>query len=469
MRFFYIYLLCLILFSGCQTGQKYEKPTIAVPKEWKGPFISKKITDVDQWWEIFQDEELNSIEKKLMNRNWDIYVAIQKVLEARANAGISKSKLYPQLNANGNYAFFQDFFKIKKLGTTPSPFGTNKVTVYAQEFLFPNLFSYELDLWGKYRAQYHSSLYKTESLEEAMHATVLTLTAECASYYFNLRSLTTSLEIIKKQQEALKQQCKLQKLRYTKGLINEILYDSTEQQLHTLNVKFYELLNQKTKFENALATLLGEPASSYSFKQTVFLNALPPKVPAGIPSTLLLRRPDVKQAERESASLFSLINASKASYFPAFNLTSGVGVFGITLKDLFSIKSFLWQAGASLAQFVYDAGKRKNEVEAAKAKFRQAEGAYKQKILTALEEVETALSALYEQNRAHYALEKNVILAEKEAHLTQKRVTHGLSNNLDLLEKHYALLEREQEALSSRTSLYQSTIQFIKALGGGWE
>lgn len=469
MKFRFVYWLSLIALTGCQVGSKYQKPVVSIPSEWKGPYVAKKEPLVDHWWEVFEDPELNLYEKKVLDRSWDLYVAIQKVIEARALAGISKSQLYPQLNANANYAFFQDFLKIKNFGKTKPLFPSNKVTVYGQEFLFPSLFSYELDLWGKYRAQYHSALLKTESIEEEMKSTVLTLTSECASYYYNLRSLDTSITFLEKLKANLKERCDLERLRWEKGLVSELNYNALEQSLHQLEINIDETHKQRKKFESALATLVGENASLFQFKKGTQLLKNAPSIPAGLPSTLLLRRPDVMQAERELASFHSQVNASKANYFPSFNLTSGLGVFSITLQDLFSIKSFLWQAGASVAQFIYDAGKRKNDLEAAKARFRQAEGGYQQKILKAFEEVEMSLSNLYEENLQYQAYQKNLDLAARNAFLTQKKWNCGLANKVELLEQESLKIQKEQSVLFSRASLYQSTIELVKSIGGSFK
>jgi multidrug efflux system outer membrane protein len=469
MKNFSKFYLFFLILSGCQVGPKYKKIETPVVSNWKGPIQHEQgRSNLDCWWEIFEDETLNQLEEKLLQKNYDLYIALQKVVESKAAAGIEKSKLYPQANINGNYNYFQEYLKLRQKGKTKNPYLNEKITVYGQEYTFPNLLSYEIDLFGKLRSQYQAATLSYEASEEDLKSTHLSLTTQLASYYFNLCALDSQLDLIASLIEIAKEKESLEKIRYEKGLTSQLNYISSSQALYKLYASQGEVERQRTFFENAIATLIGSPASNFTLGTKYLSKKAPPAISPSLPSSILLQRPDIGFFEKMAASKHALVKAAYVSFFPSFDLTSGLGYTSLQLKDFLNIKGFLWQIGASVVQSVFDAGKKKSNLNASWARFRQAEAGYKLAVIKAFEEVENALSALEKQDLKVLDLSSVYQLSLKANTLARGRFEKGLTNKIVYLESKEAAIYSEQSLIGARTLQYQATINMIKSLGGRW-
>lgn len=469
MKKFSKFCLFFILFSGCQVGPKYKKIEAPVVSNWKGPIQHQEgRSNLESWWEIFEDETLNQLEEKLLEKNYDLSIAFQKVLESKAAAGIEKSKLYPQANINANYNYFQEYLKLNQKGKNKNPYLNEKITVYGQEYTFPNLFSYEIDLFGKLRSQYQAATLSYEASEQDLKSAHLSLTTQLASYYFNLCALDSQLDLIASLIEVTKEKETLEKIRYEKGLTSQLSYISTSQALYKLQAIQGEVERQRTFFENAIATLIGSPASNFTLGTRYLTQKAPPSIHPSLPSSILLQRPDIGFFEKMAASKHALVKAAYVSFFPTFDLTSGLGYTSLQLKDFLNIKGFLWQIGASVVQSVFDAGKKKSNLNASWARFRQAEASYKLAVIKAFEEVENALFALEKQDLKVIDLSSVYQLSLKANALARGRFEKGLTNKIAYLESKEAAIYSEQSLIGARTMQYQATINMIKSLGGTW-
>lgn len=465
----FILIILSLITSGCKLGPQFHQPVAQTPSEWKQESnVPLKQVSIENWWDIFQDPQLAALESSLIKKNYDLYIALQKVCEARALAGVSKADLYPQLNLNTNYSFFQDFVRLHQTGKQKVTGIKEKVTVNGQEYFFPNLLSYELDLFGKYRANYQSSLLNAEAYEHDMRSTLLTLTTELASYYFNLRALDEQSEYITLQKGLLKEKKALQQLRFEKGLASMIEVSDITSSL-SLNEAFLEdILKQRSFLENAIATLIGAPASSFTIKPQGHLQATIPLIPPALPSKVLLQRPDIAALEKQVESKHAQVRSSYLSFFPDFNITSALGYTSLQLKDFLNIKAFLWQAGAGLAQTIFDGKRKKSNFEASCARFKQAEAQYKLVVLKAFEEVENALSSVEKEKLRSDAILCSLCANEKKQSLISRRFSSGISNKLDLLDISYQVLDIKQKNVNTTISRYQATLDLIKSLGGKW-
>jgi multidrug efflux system outer membrane protein len=356
------------------------------------------------------------------------------------------------------YGVPQGFFpKLKKI-----------TRVHEQTYQLPVAMSYEVDLWGKYRGTYNAAMIYAQAQDEAVRAVLLTLTSDLASNYFNVRSLDTQIDLLKSVLDLRQKSLDLTRSRYKAGLVSYIDYLNAEKMLSDTDAEYQDSLRQRALFENAMAALIGVPASEFHMEPSPLVDE-PPKVPAGIPSDMLIRRPDIAQAERTMASVHELIGVAYATYFPAITLTSGLGFSSPDLSKFLTWTSRLWQLGINMAQVIFNGWRNKSYVEAALAKFNEAKGNYESSVLTAFQEVEDALNNIEQQSRQYDALEFSYQAAAETFGLSELRYAKGVTNYLDTIDAERAEIDAKRTLMNVLGQRYQSAIQLIKALGGGWE
>ena len=273
------------------------------------------------------------MEEQAVQYNPNLYTALQRVEEARALTGVSKADLYPQLNLNPSLTNSVYLFELYGLSGIPLPTKIPlELRVHAPQYSLPFTVNYELDLWGKLRSQYESALFNAEAQVWAYYTSLLTLTTDLANSYFILRSLDSQIDLLEKTVKDRRTNLALNQSRYSKGLGN--LVDVTQAQLDLKNTEstYIDTVRQRNVQENVIATLIGIPASDFTLEHSP-LRDDPPAIPAGIPSEVMLQRPDIAQAERAMASEHKLINSAYASLYPSLSLTATYGYLSPLLKD----------------------------------------------------------------------------------------------------------------------------------------
>jgi outer membrane protein, multidrug efflux system len=339
-------LILLLLFSmGCRVGPRYDPPCPPVPQNWKNPTHENAfLSDVGCWWEVFDDGRLNALEIQAVMNNPTIHLALARIEEAWALAGIRRADLFPQLNIQPSFTntgqLFELFLPQGTQVTIPSPI----FRVHLLQYALPLNLSYEVDLWGKYRSQYESAYQNAQAEEEAYRATILSLTAELASTYFNLRAYDTLANILQRTLENRQSDYNLIKSRFEKGLVNYLDVSNASLEVSNTESDYDDALKQRGIQENMIATLVGTPASELRLEPMPLLEA-PPFIPAGIPSTVLLRRPDIAQAERTMASDNSQIRAAYADFFPSLSLTGTLGFLSPDVRQFLRWISRYWALG----------------------------------------------------------------------------------------------------------------------------
>jgi multidrug efflux system outer membrane protein len=457
----------LLLLAGCQLGPKYCVPESNVPEKWKSSEEAAS-SSVEVWWEIFQDEELSKLEAQVVKNNFDLKLAMERVAEARAKAGVKGADLYPQANLTPNYNNIQELIEL--YGVPPGLFPGLKtiVRVHELEYQLPLAMSYEVDLWRKYRGKYDSAVIYAQAVEEAYRGTMLTLTSDLASNYFNLRSLDTQIDLLTKTVALRQDFLDLTKQRYKVGVSSLLDVLQAEEVLTNTVATLDDSVRQRALFENAIALLIGLPASDFH----VAVNPLtiePPHIPAGLPSSVLLRRPDIAQAERDMASQHALIGVAWANFFPAFTLTGAIGFASPELFEFLNWKARLWQIGLSIAQTVFDGWRNKSNLDMVRAQFRETQAVYEQTVLGAFKEVEDALSNVKQQSEQYANLSASYKSASQFAALSILRYETGVSNYLDAIQSELNELSAQISWMNILGARYQSTTQLIKAIGGGWD
>lgn len=464
-------MLLLFLF-GCHVGPKYHPPLPDVPEEWKAPPSTLQPTAYFAcWWEVFNDEKLNSLEQQAVANNPTLYIALERVLEARAIAGIKKADLYPQLDLSAKYndsAQLYQFFlppgvvipNVDKV----SPFFRIHQFLYALQM---NL-SYELDLWGKLRGQYASALYSAEAQQQDYYVSLLSLTAELANHYFQMRTFDAQMDYLQATVDSYQKNFQLVKTRFDKGLINYGDVANASLQVTNAQSNYEETARQRRIEENAIAVLIGEIPSDFSLEHDP-LALPPPVIPAGVPATILAQRPDIAEAERNMAAQHQLIGVAYASFLPSLSLTGALGYSSPDFGQFLRGMSRYWAFGANSRESIFDGGRNCSNLREAWARYREASGEYQQTLLTAFQEVENALNNLERQDKQAQFLASSVRSSEQVYRFSSNRYNKGLVNYLDVIDSERAKLNVQLNDIGLLGARYLSTIQLIKALGGSWE
>jgi multidrug efflux system outer membrane protein len=480
-----IRLLCLMLtvlpLSGCRVGPRYSPPCTAVPEAWKNEHIPENDNDssqhlLDNWWEIFNDPCLDALEADALLHSPTLDIAMGKVLEARALAGVAASALYPQLFLNPSFSdtgtLFQPFLPGNLLNatgaTTPGKLSSTTIApfrVHQMQYMLPLNLNFELDLFGMLHDRYDSAKYNAQAEAYNYQSILLTLTADIATAYFQLRILDAQVLLLKSTIDSRQSNLKLTQSRYDKGLVNYLDVTQAQIDLATAKASLDNSRRLRELAENQIATLTGNIATEY-FMAPIPLKTPPPLMPAGLPSLMLLRRPDLARAERLMASEHALINAAYASFFPSFSLTGALGFASPDIRQFLRWISRYWAIGANMSQMVFDGGHDCYDLQVALARFKQASASYQQTVLVAFQEVENALSDIEQFQKQTTHLNEAVVASKKATELSKNRYVKGVAIYLEVVENERLSLQTEIEWLNAINQQYAATVQLIKALGG---
>lgn len=464
------FAILLLAITGCNLNPRYKAPQVVVPEKWKGEQTTptEKIV-CKNWWDLFGDEKLSSLLNEVIVNNHDIKSAYYKIIEARAIAGYVRGDLFPHLTFNPSYQNTNEALTL--YGVPSNLFPGLKTVTRANEFQYnlPLMVNYEIDIWRRITDSYYAALYNAEAEQEAYHGSILSLTTELASNYYNIRALDEELILTKETLDLQGEVVEIKKKQFLRGLINNIDLMNAETAFLNQEAAYQNLVNQRNLFENAIAVLIGKPAPEFHFEKSP-LKEKPPTVPLTLPSSILLQRPDVRKAERDMASVYQLIGVAYASFLPSLKISGGVGLATQHLHHFFSWqKNKLWQLGANVLQTIFDGQKNRSKLQLARAGFLQAEENYKSTILTALQEVENALSSVSEGHKQTICLEGAVLTTEKTAEISSARYEKGLTTRLEALSTRQQELNARSAYINQLVSEYQSTIQLIKAIGGSFD
>jgi multidrug efflux system outer membrane protein len=452
------------LLVGCTVGPNYRKPVVPVPNAYHSPNDNPQdqaeaqaasIADLP-WWQVFQDSVLQDLIRRALKQNYDLQTATEKITQARAQLRVTRSDQFPQLTANANAVderSFQGF-----------PF-TTRFGTYAADATF------QLDLFGQLRRATESARAQLLATEYAQKTEILTLVSDVASDYFALLSLDLQLQItrdtIKTQEDAVK----LTKYRLDHGVATTLDVLQAKQVLDTANVQVPELQRQIGLEEDALSILLGDYPHSVRRGLPLVDQQLPPEVPAGLPSSLLARRPDISQAEQNLISANAQIGVAKAAFFPQISLTgSGGGAIGrsTVFSSIVNSNIGTWNVGGQLTQPIFEAGRLRGNLHVAESQQRQSLVAYKQTIQGAFKDVSDALIAYQKYYEVRKAEETTVQDLSDSVSASLKRYRGGIATYLEVLDNQRSLFSAQLTLAQDRGNEFQSLVQLYKALGGGW-
>ncbi len=509
-------LALALLLPGCAVGPDYHGPpsdrapaafkNAALDARWK-PAEPADARARGAWWSVFHDSALDQYESRALAGNQDLKVAAARIGQARAQARVAAADLYPQASASAS-ALRQrttntgPIQKARFLGQ--SPFGaagagaagaipggaasapsaaassssgaansgalaTQPLSNTFSLFRAPLTLDWELDLFGRVRRGYEAARAEAQSAQATYENVSLSLSANVAVNYFALRGLDAEMDVLARTLKARHEELRIAQERLAAGLTSELDAVRAQADLAGNEADLQALQRTRAQVENALATLLGEPASTLRLTpHPLDLHSAPPRLPAGVPSRMLERRPDVAAAERSLAAATARIGVARAAFFPRLSLTGEAGFESADLAQLFNWESRVWQIAANAAQPLFQGGRNVANLAISSARLQEATAQYRGEVLRAFQEVENALSDLRTLAAQAEAQERGTVAARRALLIAQQQYTRGAANFLVVLDAQRVLLADERVAAQLSSQRLQATVNLIKALGGDW-
>ena len=450
-----VMLLAGALFAGgCMLGPNYTKPESQLPAASQENF---SIFTSAKWWEVFNDPVLNKMEEEALAYNKDLQVAIARVDEARANVGIATADQLPSLNAVG------------ETGRAGNAQGSGQTQSTANAVV-----SFELDLWGKYRRLSEAARAQLLSSEANRDTVRLALTADVARNYFSLLALDEQFAIASRTLEARKENVRIYESRYKNGYCTEVDLKRVQASMSSVEAQQRELKLKIAQTETALSVLLGRSPRAIAEEgvergKDLSSITLVPEVPEGLPSDLLTRRPDVRQAEGQLIAANANIGAARAAYFPSIPLTASAGYASSALSDLFAGgSSGVWNLTGQVLAPIFEGGKIRAQNKAAEAQYRQMLATYEKTVQGAFKEALDALSANRINREVFDSYQQQTQAMQRSYDLTKKQEAAGLIGVTDLLDVESNLLSAEMSLSTARLNELNAVVTLCQALGGGW-
>ena len=454
----------LLALSGCAVGPDYQRPDASLP----GGFASapeatgSTATLIEKaWWKRFQDDTLNELIARAQTHNFDLLAAVARVEEAEGLAREAGATYYPQINLNSSGSRSQ----VSKVNAVPLSSSSARLQDSRKVGLST---SFELDLWGKLRRADEAARASLLSSRYARDAMELSVAGLVTSSYLSLRAADASQLLTQSTLESRRKSLDIVQSKFAAGSSSPIEVAQAEGSLAAAEAQSAELRRQRTLAQNQLALLTGQPNLSITPGDLRKL-PMPPVPPAGLPSTLLEARPDIRQAEETLVSMNAQIGVAKAALYPSLSLTGSYGSESAALSNLFKGVAGVWSLGAAATMPIFDFGRNSARIEQATAKQQQALISYQKTVQSAFKDVNDALINLREYAEADTAQEKRVQAAEKTLNLAQIRYDAGYIGFLDVLDAQRTANDALLSFVSTRQSRLASAVDLFKALGGGWK
>ena len=462
--FSYIIIIAIFAMASCKVGPNFKKPVLDNPDAFlndslKGDTVAYDSVYNDSlmnlvWWELFEDNTLQAIIKKAVENNKDYLIAISRIEEARASLGYTKADLYPNfgIKADAKRA------KLNLLGSTDA----------FNNFSISPTMSWEIDFWGKIRRSTEAARATLIASEYGKQKIMTSLISEVIGTYFLLIDYKARYDISQKTYNSRKEYLTIIQARFDHGTVPQI--DLNHAQIQEAqaesSIYLYERLIKQTEY--TLSILLGQNPSTITGTNKLVDQIVPPEVPPGLPSQLLERRPDVREAEQLLAAQNAKIGVAQAMRFPSISLTGLLGVGSSELNTLFSPDAIIWSAGGQLLGPIFNFNKNKRRVEIEKHRTEQMLLSYERTVLVAFKEVEDALVAISTYKNELAARKRQVVAANNAAMLAKARYDKGISSYLEVLESNRQLFDAELIAAQTLDEFLFSYVKLYKALGGGW-
>ena len=470
--------LCLagmLFLAGCSVGPKYHRPPVEVPAAYKElpPAYKEEeagnwkeaqpneLTLRGSWWELFQDPQLNALEQQVSISNQNLKSAEAQYTQSRALLRYYRADYFPTLTGGASAT------RTRVSNNRPPPRAINNGRT-ENDFQIPFDLSYEVDAWGRIRHNVESFREQAQASAADLATVNLSVHAQLALFYFQARILDAQEQLLYSTVKQYEQALELNQARYQGGIASEVEVQQARTQLETTLAQAEDVGVLRAQFEHAVAVLIGKPPASFSLARLP-LHTPPPPIPAGLPSQLLERRPDIAAAERRMASANARIGVAKAAYYPIVNLTGVGGLESSVITTLLSGPSSLWSVGGSAVVTVFDVGRRRAFSDQAIAFYDQSVAFYRETVLTSFQQVEDNLAALRILEKEAQTQNEAVVAAQRYLELAITRYKGGVTSYLEVTTAQTAALTDEVTAVNILGRRMVSAVQLVQAIGGGWD
>ncbi len=449
------------LLSGCMVGPNYHRPAVQSPAAFRdlseNPQLQSQTASYADlpWWQVFQDPQLQELIRTALKQNYDLQLATERINAGRAQLAISRSSLFPQVQGSGNFAGGKE---------------SNSQSNY-NFFILSTDAAFQLDFFGKIRRATEASRAQLLATEDARQTVILTLVGDVASDYFTLLQLDLQLQITRATVSTQEDSVKLTKLRVDHGVATKLDVLQAQQVLDSANVTIPDLERRIAQEENAISILCGNYPQAVLRGRPLVEQPLP-EVPPGLPSALIERRPDIRQAEQNLVAANAQIGVAKAEFFPQISLTgSGGGAFGRSsaFSGLMSSQLGIWSYGVQVTQPLFTGGALTGNLRYAKSQNQQALISYQQSIQRAFGDVSDALIGYQKYHQVRLRQEDTVADLQESVRLSNMRYKGGTTTYLEVLDGQRSLFSAELTLAEARGTEYQSLVQLYRSLGGGWK
>ncbi|MFZ1642823.1 MAG: efflux transporter outer membrane subunit [Candidatus Contendobacter sp.] len=451
-------LLAALTLAGCSLAPTYQRPEVPVPAQWQINIQTANDLANTVWWKQFQDPVLDNLIQTALQENKDVQIAAARVEEFMGRYGVTRSAQFPQVGANAAGARTRAGESEDDVSLIENPVNTFQVDLGV---------SFELDLWGKLRNATEAARAQLLATEEAKRTVILTLVSQLANSYVQLLDFDQQLTITRATLETRQESVRINRLRFEAGLTSELEYQQAVAEYQNAAVQVPLLERSIAQQENAISLLLGRNPGKISRGVTLDQLALP-QVPGGLPSELLERRPDIRQAEQQLIAANALIGVAKAAFFPSISLTGFFGTASTDLSDLFKGPSQTWQFAGQLLQPIFTGGALTGQLQVAEALQQQYLLNYQKVIQNAFAEVDNnliAVSKLREQLKDQAA---QVAALQRYLDLATLRYKNGYTDYLTVVDAERNLFSAQLQYVQSQGDLFRAMVNLYKAMGGGW-
>jgi outer membrane protein, multidrug efflux system len=455
--------LVMLLLSGCAVGPNYKRPSVNVPDTYRGAVppeaqqpAAESLGD-QKWWEVFQDKQLQDLIHTALQQNYDVRIAATRILEARAQVGIARADQLPTISG-GAQAVNERNPRVKLY--PPYETSSNQVDLSL---------AWELDFWGKYRRATESARANLLATEWARKEVIDTLVSDVAAAYFQLRELDLELEISRRTLASRKNSLQLTQTLANGGATSMLDVRQAEQLVFTAAETIPDLERQIEQQENFISTLLGNNPGPIARGTKLTEQPHPPQIPAGLPSSLLERRPDIREAEAQLIAANAQIGVAKADYFPQITLTATGGYQSSALTSLFTGPAGLWSFGGSLAQPIFEGGRIRSNVRFTEARQQEAALVYQQTIQQAFRGVSDALVGYSKDREFREQQEQLTFSAQDAARLSETRYRGGTTSYLEVLTNETNYFDAELGLAQAQLNELVALVRIYRNLGGGWQ
>jgi len=457
-----LFLAIAVLLAGCAVGPNYKRPTVNVPTDYRDSMAAKTAAASsfgnENWWQVYQDPVLEQLIHTALQQNYDVRIAATRVLEAQAQVGITRANQFPSASLGAGVSSEQN----AKVSNLFPAYQVNEGQLNLSVI-------WNLDFWGKYRRQTEAARAQMLASQWGQRAVMSSLVANVATAYFQLRALDSELEIAKRTLGSRQQSLQLTRVLETHGSSSDLDVSQSEQLVYTASETIPDLQRQIRQQENQLSILLGQNPGPIARGRTLTEEPVPVAVPAGLPSELLERRPDVREAEENVVAANAQIGVAKAAFFPSISLTGTGGLESNALNSFLSAPSQTWNAGLSITQPVFEGGRLRSGLRLARAQHQDAALSYQQTVQNALEQVSNALIATQKNREFREQQDMLTAAAQRTDQLSEVLYKNGGASYLQVLTSETNYFSAELNLVQTQLNERLALVQLYQALGGGWQ